>query len=55
MVIQWQYYFLSKRQLSNQVNQALKPNKKTSFINLSLQNKTKFIEAVKAKFYFFDI
>ncbi|MCZ2203099.1 polysaccharide deacetylase family protein [Cylindrospermopsis raciborskii] len=50
MVIQWQYYFLSKRQLSNQVNQALKPNKKTSFINLSLQNKTKFIEAVKAKF-----
>ncbi|OSO93892.1 polysaccharide deacetylase [Cylindrospermopsis raciborskii CENA303] len=53
MVIQWQYYFLSKRQLSNQViqaNQSLKPNKKTSFINLSLQNKTKFIEAVKAKF-----
>lgn len=53
MVIQWQYYFLSKRQLSNQsvqAKQAFKPNKKTSFINLSLQNKTKFIESIKAKF-----
>jgi peptidoglycan/xylan/chitin deacetylase (PgdA/CDA1 family) len=53
VVIQWQYYFLSKQQLSNQVipaNQTFKPNKKRSFINLSLQNKTKFIGSVKAKF-----
>ncbi|TPX28441.1 polysaccharide deacetylase family protein [Cylindrospermopsis raciborskii] len=53
MVIKWQYYFLSKRQLSNQViqsNQPFKPNKKRSFINLSLQNKTNFLGAVKTKF-----
>jgi len=53
MVTQWQYYFFSKRQLTNQVvqsNQPFKPNKKRAFINLSLLNKTKFIETIKAKF-----